>query len=512
MTEIICSIRPLAAVLVSAAAALLVLLTGSRVRPNVREGITFAAAGIKFLLVYSMVPAVLEGKIIVLRVMRLTDRVDLMFRVDPAGMIFACIASFLWILTSVYSIGYMRGHGEKHQTGYYAAFAMCLCGTMGICFAGNLLTFFLFFEVLTIATYPLVVHHRDGKSRASGRKYLFYTLTSGQLLFAGIVYVYFRCGTMDFQAGGFLAPHVSGSTAAILFFLMIGAGAVKAGVMPLHSWLPAAMVAPTPVSALLHAVAVVNAGAFALLRVVCYTFGPELSRQCGGATVMVWLAAGTIILSSLIALQKTNLKARLAYSTVGQLSYLVLGICLLSPYSVQGALYHMVAHSFLKITLFMCAGAIMVTTHKTDIREMWGIGRRMPYTMAAFLTASLGIAGLPFLPAFLSKANLILGAAKEGKPVLIAVLAASALLSLTYLVPVGYLAFSSRRTEPEFASGPVRIPMGKRGRGVFFADASPCLLAPLLITVGISFALGIAPDFGPRMMQMARMAAGSIFS
>ena len=421
----------------------------------------------------------------------------LMFPAIYQGASPILMAVLVSVLTTVVTLGLLNGFSRK-------TWSAMLGTSFGVAVAGIAAALFgaaagiSGYNVTEIETLSYVGQHSN--------------LQIGQLLFAGIVYVYFRCGTMDFQAGGFLAPHVSGSTAAILFFLMIGAGAVKAGVMPLHSWLPAAMVAPTPVSALLHAVAVVNAGAFALLRVVCYTFGPELSRQCGGSTVMVWLAAGTIILSSLIALQKTNLKARLAYSTVGQLSYLVLGICLLSPYSVQGALYHMVAHSFLKITLFMCAGAIMVTTHKTDIREMWGIGRRMPYTMAAFLTASLGIAGLPFLPAFLSKANLILGAAKEGKPVLIAVLAASALLSLTYLVPVGYLAFSFRRTELEFASGPVRIPMGKRGRGVFFADASPCLLAPLLITVGISFALGIAPDFGPRMMQMARMAAGSIFS
>jgi multicomponent Na+:H+ antiporter subunit D len=283
--------------------------------------------------------------------------------------------------------------------------------------------------------------------------------------------------------------------------MMVGAGIVKAGVMPLHSWLPAAMVAPTPVSALLHAVAVVNAGAFAVIRVVCYTFGPELSASCGGSRVMTYRAAVTIVLSSLIAIRKTNLKARLAYSTVGQLSYMVLGVCILAPASLTGAVFHMAAHAFLKITLFMCAGAIMVTTHKADIRDMWGIGRRMPYTLAAFTLASLGIAGLPFLPAFTSKVNLITGAAEMGQPVFIAVLIASAMLSLTYLLPVGYLAFSKKTVNPDFAGYSMRIR----------DDANPRMLIPLLCTIVISFVLGIWPNFGPHMMDLVHMTVSSVF-
>ena len=494
-------LRPALAVGVSALAALIIILFGNRMHPNAREGVTFAAAGVKVILVYSMLPAVLAGQTISVRLMRIVDGVDLYFKADSMGMIFACIASFLWILTSLYSIGYMRGHEEKNQTGYFAAFAMCLCGTIGICFAGNLVTFFIFFEVLTIATYPLVAHYRDENSKKSGRKYLAYTLTSGQLFLAGIVYVYFKCGTTDFVPGGFLSPAIAGGAATVLFFLMIGAGAVKAGVMPLHSWLPAAMVAPTPVSALLHAVAVVNAGAFAVIRVVCYTFGPELSASCGGSRVMTYLAAVTIVLSSLIAIRKTNLKARLAYSTVGQLSYMVLGVCILAPASLTGAVFHMAAHAFLKITLFMCAGAIMVTTHKADIRDMWGIGRRMPYTLAAFTLASLGIAGLPFLPAFTSKVNLITGAAEMGQPVFIAVLIASAMLSLTYLLPVGYLAFSKKTVNPDFAGYSMRIR----------DDANPRMLIPLLCTIVISFVLGIWPNFGPHMMDLVHMTVSSVF-
>ena len=298
--------------------------------------------------------------------------------------------------------------------------------------------------MLTVATYPLVVHYRDAEGTMSGRKYLAYTLISGQIFFAGIVIVYAVTGTMEFTPGGFIKPDMMPMPWMLLvFFMMVGAGMVKAGVMPLHSWLPAAMVAPTPVSALLHAVAVVKAGAFCTLRVVLYVFGPEAAKACKGAEILAWMAVFTIIVSSFIAMRKYNLKARLAFSTVGQLSYIVLGICILTPYSTAGALYHIVAHAFMKITLFMAAGAIFVTTHKKDIREMVGIGRRMPYTMIAFTAASIGIAGFPFFVGFVSKANIIMGAVAMGKPVFVATLIASALLALTYLMPVVLVAFNA---------------------------------------------------------------------
>ena len=494
------NILPVIAISASALAALLIMLLGDRVKPNIREGFTFAAAAVKATAVFLMVPAVLSGTKINITLLEIADGIDLEFRVDAIGLLFACIASSLWVITSLYSIGYMRGHGEKNQTGYFAAFAMCLCGTMGICFSANLLTFFIFYEILTVATYPLVVHYRDDKGKASGRKYLLYTLTSGQLFFAATVYIYAKCGSTDFVAGGFIGRRLGNSEALVCFLLMVCAGAVKAGVMPLHSWLPAAMVAPTPVSALLHAVAVVKAGAFCVIRVVCYTFGPELSKSCGGSTIMIYLAGATIIVSSLIAIQKTNLKARLAYSTVGQLSYIVLGVCLLTPYSVVGAMYHMVAHAFLKITLFMCAGAIFVTTHKADITEMRGLGYKMPATMSAFTLASLGIAGLPFLPAFLSKMNIIQGSLEAGRPEFIAVLIISALLSLTYLVPVSYIAFA--KTDRNEAFDGVSLSIKN--------DASPAMLIPIIIAISAALILGIAPDFGADFLSLAKLAAGEI--
>ena len=463
--------RPLLAVLVSLTASVLIYVFGEHIRPNVREGITILASICKIVIVYSMIPAVLAGKAIKLELFSIVKGVSFAFNVDAAGMVFACVASTLWILTSIYSIGYMRGHGEKNQTGYYAAFAMCLCAATGLCFAGNLITFFIFFEVLTVATYPLVVHYRDAEGTVSGRKYLAYTLISGQIFFAGIVIVYVTAGTMDFIPGGFLTPEMLPMPwALIVFFMMVGAGIVKAGVMPLHSWLPAAMVAPTPVSALLHAVAVVKAGAFCTLRVVLYVFGPAMAKYCYGSDILAWMA---------------------------QLSYIVLGICILTPYSTAGALYHIVAHAFMKITLFMAAGAIFVTTHKKDIREMVGIGGRMPVTMIAFTAASIGIAGFPFFVGFVSKANIIMGAVSMGKPVFAATLIASALLALTYLMPVVLIAFKRNVDNPEFA---------ERG------DAAPAMLVPLVITAIISIILGIVPNAGLHLFDLAVMAGNQIFT
>lgn len=490
-------LRPLYAVLVSLAASGLIYVTGEHIKPNVREGITITASVIKIALVYSLVPHVLADETIRLELFQIVKGVSFAFNVDPAGMVFACVASTLWLLTSIYSIGYMRGHGEQNQTGYFAAFAMCLSATTGLCFAANLITFFIFFEVLTVATYPLVVHYRDEEGTRSGRKYLAYTLISGQIFFAAIVIVYSVSGTMDFVPGGFLtADMLPMPWALIVFFMMLGAGIVKAGVMPLHSWLPSAMVAPTPVSALLHAVAVVKAGAFCTLRVVLYVFGPELSKSCGGAGILSWMAVITILVSSLVAMRKTNLKARLAFSTVGQLSYIVLGICILNPYAAAGAIYHIVAHAFMKITLFMAAGAIFVTTHKKDITEMIGIGKRMPVTMTAFAAASVGIAGFPFFVGFVSKASIIVGAVQTGRPVFVATLIASALLALTYLMPVVLIAFKKNVDNPDF-----------RERG----EAAPAMLVPLVITAVISIVLGVFPNAGLQLFRLAMMAAESVF-
>ena len=500
-------LRPVYAVAVSLIASGLIYVLGEHIKQNSREAITIVAASLKIAIVYSMIPAVLAGKAIKIELFRIVEGISLAFNVDAAGMVFACIASTLWLLTSCYSIGYMRGHGEKNQTGYYAAFAMCLSATMGICFAANLITFFIFFEILTVATFPLVVHYRDEEGKASGHKYLAYTLISGQIFFAAIVIIYVCCGTLDFVPGGFVkAGDLPMPWACIVFFMMVGAGIVKAGVMPLHSWLPAAMVAPTPVSALLHAVAVVKAGAFCTLRVVLYVFGPEAAKACHGADILAWMAVITILVSSLIAIRKDNLKARLAFSTVGQLSYIILGICILTPFSTAGALYHIVAHAFMKITLFMAAGAIFVTTHKKNISEMVGIGRRMPITMGAFTLASLAIAGFPFFAGFVSKANIIYGAVSTNKPLFAATLVVSGLLALVYLMPVVIIAFKKAPAEFKVDGEMVLNPeFAKRG------EANKAMLIPLVITCVIAIVLGIAPNFGLHLYDFAVMAGNAVF-
>lgn len=487
--------RPFLGVGVAFLAALLV--SCSRKYPNIRETWSTLGAVIMFSLVISMVPGVLEGSVYEWTLFKLTDTIGLTLRTDPAGMIFACLASLLWIPINFYSIGYMRNNHEAEQTGYFAAFAVCLGATLGIALASNLLTFFVFYEILTIFSYPLVLHERNEEALDASRKYLAYTLVSGQLFLAGTVGVYCISGTMDFKAGGFLDINMAPVwVLQLLFILMILAGSVKAAVMPLHGWLPAAMVAPTPVSALLHAVAVVKTGAFAVLRIIGFAFGPKLLSQLGTADVLAWLAALTILVSSFIALKQDNLKRRLAFSTIGQLSYIVLGAALLTPLAIKGAYMHLVAHALMKITLFMCAGCIIVRTHLHEISEMDGIGRHMPVTMGCFTIASLGIAGTPFIIGFISKWNLALGAIQAGKPLFVVVWVASALLAIAYLMPVVRMAF--------FKPEPVEDPR-------HYGSISYNMLIPICVTAILAVVLGCDPElFPPDFYKLAGMASDAI--
>jgi multicomponent Na+:H+ antiporter subunit D len=347
----------------------------------------------------------------------------------------------LWLVTSVYSIGYMRGHHEPHQTRFYAFFALALASTMGVAFAGNMLTLFTFYEALSISTYPLVTHSGTSEARRAGRVYLGILLGTSigfQLFAIGATWVI--AGTLDFAEGGILAGKASdGMVALLLALYLFGIG--KAAVMPFHRWLPAAMIAPTPVSALLHAVAVVKAGVFAVLKVVVYVFGLELIQATSAGLWLAYVAGATIIIASLVALSQDNLKLRLAYSTVSQLSYIVLGAMLATTAGVVGGAMHIAMHAFGKITLFFCAGAIMVASHKTEISQMQGLGRRMPFTFAAFFLASLSIIGLPPMGGAWSKWELALGAAETGQAILVLILMVSSLLNVAYLIPVAARAF-----------------------------------------------------------------------
>jgi len=454
MTDVpITDLRPLLAVLVSFVAAFFIV--ASYRSPNVREGWTIAAAVAKFAIVASMLPAVLDGAVFEWSLGAFLPGIEFVLRADALGMLFAFLASGLWIVTSFYSIGYMRGNDEVNQTRYFAAFAVSLSATMGIAFAGNLVTIFVFYEILSIATYPLVAHDETDEARAAGRKYLAYTMFGGGVLvLAGTALVYLIAGNVDFTAGGIeeLANADPGLAMLAFFLLAIGFG-VKAGIMPLHQWLPEAMVAPTPVSGLLHAVAVVKSGAFGVSRVVLDVFGPELvfdlSLPLGFSAGLVLSTIGAITLTaaSIIAMRKDHLKQRLAYSTVSQLSYIILGLGLFGWYGLVGALLHIPAHAFMKLTLFFCAGNIHVSTHTDYISEMAGIGKRMPLTMGAFTVASLGMAGIPLLAGFVSKYYMLIGGIRMGAeltPVayyLVGALLLSGVLNIAYFWPVIYTAF-----------------------------------------------------------------------
>jgi multicomponent Na+:H+ antiporter subunit D len=445
--------RPLLAVLVSFVAAFFIV--ASHRSPNVREGWTVVASVAKFGIVASMLPAVLDGAVFEWSLGAFLPGIEFALRADALGMLFAFLASGLWIVTSFYSIGYMRGNDETNQTRYFAAFAVSLSATMGIAFAGNLVTIFVFYEILSIATYPLVAHDETEEARSAGRKYLAYTMFGGGVLvLAGTALVYLIAGNVSFTAGGIqeLANADPGLAMLAFFLLAIGFG-VKAGIMPLHQWLPEAMVAPTPVSGLLHAVAVVKSGAFGVSRVVLDVFGPELVFELSlpfgfsAGLVLSTIGAITLTAASIIALRKDHLKQRLAYSTVSQLSYIILGLGLFGWYGLVGALLHIPAHAFMKLTLFFCAGNLHVSTHTDYISEMAGIGKRMPLTMGAFTVASLGMAGIPLLAGFVSKYYMLIGGVRMGAqftPVayyLVGALLLSGVLNIAYFWPVIYTAF-----------------------------------------------------------------------
>jgi multicomponent Na+:H+ antiporter subunit D len=404
--------------------------------PNIRETVTLITSVLLCLNVFSILPGVINGAEPVFLLVEILPEVALSLKVEPLGMTFAAVASSLWIINSIYSIGYMRGNNEPRQTGFYICFAIAISATMGVAFSGNLLTLFVFYEVLTLSTYPLVTHKQNSDALKGGRIYLGILIgTSIGLFLPAIIWTWTLAGTVDFTKGGILSGHASaGVTGVLLFLFMYGIG--KAALMPIHRWLPAAMVAPTPVSALLHAVAVVKAGVFAVLKVVIYIFGIDFLSETGSAEWLTWVAAYTLIAASVVALTKDNLKARLAYSTISQLAYVVLGASMATSMAVAGGALQIVMHAFGKITLFFCAGAIYTAVHKTEISDMRGLGRQMPVTFIAFLIGSLSIIGLPPLGGSWSKFYLMLGAAEADEVYLMIVLLISSLLNIAYLLPI----------------------------------------------------------------------------
>lgn len=411
-----------------------ILLCGSR--PNLREAVTLTTATAVCAIVITIYSRLRDGAVFAVEIAEPLPDLAIYLEVEPLGMLFALTVGVLWLITSIYSIGYMRGHNDPNQTRFYVMFAIAIGSTLGAAFAGNLLTLFLWYEILTISTYPLVAHAGTDRARRGARTYISILLaTSIGLQLLAILITYTVTGTLDFREGGILTGKLDPAWAGLLYALFIF-GIGKAAVMPFHRWLPAAMVAPTPVSALLHAVAVVKAGVFTVLKVTVYIFGTDFITQSGAGDWLIWFAGATILLASLVAMTQDNLKLRLAYSTISQLGYIVLGALLASNMSLLGGALHIPMHAFAKITLFFAAGAILVAAHKSDVSDIGGLGRAMPITFGAFLIGSLSIIGLPPFGGMWSKWYLGMGAVEAGQWVLLTVLLISSLLNIAYLLPV----------------------------------------------------------------------------
>jgi len=467
-----------------------VLIVFARQHPAIRDTVTLATATLLFAAVATLAPAVFNGARPTLTLAEPLPGLALQLTVEPLGMLFALLASLLWVITTIYSIGYMRALHERHLARFYSCFALSLWATMGMAFAGNLLTLFVFYEVLTLVTYPLVTHAGTERAKRSGRIYLGLLLgTSVCFLLLAIIWTWWLAGTLDFTRGGILhgtaSPLLLGCLLALYVF-----GIGKAALMPFHRWLPAAMVAPTPVSALLHAVAVVKGGVFFILKVAIYVFGIDLLAELQATQWLLYVAATTILLAALVALRQDNLKLRLAYSTISQLGYIVLGTLLANAAGIMGSAMHIATHAFGKITLFFCAGAILVRTRKTLVSELAGIGRSMPWTMGAFAIASLAMIGMPPTAVFVSKWYIFLGVVDAGQLVALAALLLSTLLNAGYLLPVVYTAFFDA---PGEAAGDTH------------GEAPPAILLALGMTTLGTLALFFFPDI---LLALASQLAG----
>ena len=435
-----------ASILVPAVGAFFIASSGSK--PNVRETYTFITAALLFAIVFVMLPSVMQGDRPSATGFEVLPGVAVMFAVEPLGMLFAMIAASLWIINSLYSVGYMRGNSEQNQTIFFTCFAIAISSTMGIAFAGNLFTLFLFYEILTLSTYPLVTHKRNEDAQAGGRMYLGILLTTSVVfLLPAVIGTYYVAGTGDFKAGGIILASerpfvVFGLSVAFIY------GIGKAAVMPVHRWLPAAMVAPTPVSALLHAVAVVKAGVFSVVKIIVYVFGLDMFSGSGVTGWVVYAAGFTVLVASIIALSQDNLKRRLAYSTISQLSYVVLAAAMATPLAIIGAAMHITAHAFGKITLFFAAGSIYTAAHKTEISQLNGIGKRMPFTMAAFTIGALSMIGVPPTAGFLGKWYILSAAMEIQDYFVLFVIFVSTLLNTGYFIPIIYRAFMKDEDVP----------------------------------------------------------------
>ena len=485
MITVIVSLKVVWPLLITLLAPMAILAAGRD--ENLREGVSVVAGVVTASLILTLAPALLDGVVYRYDLFHIRPGLTVAFACDGLGFIFAFIAPFLWIFATSYNIGYMRSLNEHAQTRYYFCFAVAIFGAVGVALAANVFTLYLFYEIISIFTYPLVAHHQDEEGFYGAKKYLVYLMgTSKLFLLPAMILTYVLAGTLEFPLGdvtkglfpaAVVAEHPNLVRLAYVLFI---AGLAKAALMPFHNWLPSAMVAPTPVSALLHAVAVVKAGVFSVSRIILSGFGTETMTSLGLSLPTAYVAAFTIVAASLIALTKDDIKARLAYSTVSQLSYVVIGVALAAPMAVQGGLMHIGHHAFSKITLFFGAGAIYVASHLKSIKMMNGLGRRMPWTFGAFGLASLSMIGMPPVCGFVSKWYLVNGALDRGQTILLAALLLSTILNAGYFVPIFYRAFFLAPAEGVDLSG--------------YKEAPLTMVVPLVLTSLISVGLGLYPQ------------------
>ncbi|WP_028585615.1 monovalent cation/H+ antiporter subunit D family protein [Desulfogranum mediterraneum] len=462
--------------------------------PNLREAVSSCASVLLFLIVLSFIPALKAGKTLIYPLFQLLPGLSITLRADGFSMIFALVASSLWMIAVFYSMGYMRAHDEPCQTRFNACFALAIFGAIGVAFSDNLFTLYLFYEIVSVCTYPLVAHHQDQESYDGARKYIIYLTTTAKFfLLPALILIYVLVGNLDFPHNIFtgIIPTDTKSWVVVMLYVFCIFGFAKNGIMPFHHWLPGAMVAPTPVSALLHAVAVVKVGVFCTTRTMLYVFGVDTMHALNLGIPTAYFVGFTIIMASVIALSKDNLKARLAYSTVSQLSYIILGVAMLTPHAIDGGLIHIVNHAFAKITLFFCAGAIYIASHKKYISEMSGLGRTMPFTFGAFAVASLSMIGAPPVAGFVSKWYLLVGSMEAHQIGILLILITSTVLNVGYFAPITYKAFFGKPPAGEAAVGIKEAPLS--------------MLIPILIAVTVSVIIGIFPGF---MMQFVQMVTG----
>ncbi|MDO9536085.1 MAG: monovalent cation/H+ antiporter subunit D family protein [Bacillota bacterium] len=436
----IISIMPLIAIIVPIVGAFLLVFVPEK-NDNIRNPLAMLISFITACLVVSVVQSVINGNIVSYTLVKILPGLDFSLSVDPLGALFGGLAAVLWVFAVLYSIGYMSHEHNKRR--YFVFYLISLGVTVGIAFSANLFTLYLFYEMLTLATYPLVIHEGNKEAQAAGVRYMIYSFVGAGLVLFSLLITYGMVETLSFMQGGIMGEMVATSALLlrIVFITYILGFGVKAAIMPLHSWLPSAMAAPTPVSALLHAVAVVKSGVFGILRVMYSIYGTDTMIELNLGVIVLVLVSFTIILASIIAMRQDVLKRRLAYSTISQLGYISLGAALLTPLGLSGGLIHIINHALLKIILFFCAGAIITVTGKKKISELNGIGRRMPITMLAFTIGTIGMIGILPINGFISKWYIMGGSLEAGMPIFILILISSALLNAAYFIPIITAAF-----------------------------------------------------------------------